>query len=86
MPFRRTVGSDSTAGASPPLPLAQIADEPVLVVETEDAFAAALDTGYPILAPPEVAERFGLLADLEEDVGDPKGFLPPDAAEADAAA
>ena len=51
--------------------------EEVLVVETEEDLAAALDGDRPFLAPPEIAERFGLLADLEEDVGDPEDFLPP---------
>ena len=55
--------------------------EEVLVVESEEEFPAALDGARPFIAPSEIAERFGLLAALEEDVGDPEDFLPPEAEE-----
>ena len=51
-------------------------DEVVLWAETEEDLALALDAAVPFVAPPEIAERFGIDATLEEDVGDPEDLFP----------
>lgn len=59
------------------LRLDEIAGEEVILADTDAEFAAGLETGLPVLAPPELAERFGYAPDLVENVGTPEDILLP---------